>query len=86
MEEPELPHPSKKKKLKVTLMSKTRKDKPLHPLLITLACCLLIATRLHVYEMDLKFAALRKILLVIMMSFYKKVHLIKRLTVVVPYA
>jgi len=69
--EEELPLPLKKKKTQVTLMNKTGKDKLLNPLLITLACCLMMAGRLYIYEMDLKFAKLRKIMLIIMMSFYK---------------
>ena len=54
--------------------------------MITLACCLMMAKRLHVCKMDVKFAALRKIMLVIMTSFYKNVSSSKRLTVVVPFA
>jgi len=49
------------------------------------ACFLMMARRLHVYEMDLKFAALKKILLIIMMSFYENVRSSKRLTVVVAF-
>jgi len=49
-----------KKKMKVTLMNETGKDKLLNPLLITLECCLIMARRLHTSEVDLKFAALRK--------------------------
>ena len=40
----------------------------------------------NVCEMDLKLAMLRKILLIIMMSFYQNVCLSKRLTVVVAFA
>ena len=73
-------------KKKVTLMNETGKDKLLNPLLITLACCLMMVRRLHACEMDLKFAALRKSLVVIMMSFYENIHSSKRLTVVVAFA
>ena len=62
MEERELPLLSKKKKTKVTLMNEAGNEhKLLNLLLITLACCLMMARRLHVCEMDLKFATLRKI-------------------------
>ena len=74
------------KKTKVTLMNEAGKKKLLNPLLITLACCLMMARRLHVCEMDLKFAALRKIMLIVMTSFYENACLSKRLTVVVAFA
>ena len=95
MEERELTLPSKKerKKRKNNNNNKNNKkspeagkDKLLNPLLITLACCLMMARRLHVCEMDLKFATHRKIMLKIMTSFYKSVHLSKRLTVVIAFA
>ena len=98
MEERELTLPSKKerkkkkqqqqqqKTTKSHLMNEAGKDKLLNPLLITLACCLMMARRLHVCEMDLKFATHRKIMLKIMTSFYKSVHLSKRLTVVIAFA
>jgi len=38
-------------------MSKTGKDKLLSPLLVTVACCLLMARRLRACKMDLKIAA-----------------------------
>ena len=47
---------------------------------------LMIARRLHLCKMDLKFAVLRKILLIIMASFYKKVRSSNILTVVVAFA
>ena len=58
----------RKKKTKVTLINETGKDKLLNPLLITLACFLMMARRLHVSQMDLKFFVLRKILLIIITS------------------
>jgi len=45
----------------------------------------MMARKLHVHEIDLKFAALRKIMLVIMMSFYKNIRSNKGLTVVVAF-
>ena len=86
MKERELPLPSRKKKTKVALINKDGKDKILNLLLVTLVCCLMMARRLHVCEMDLKLAALWKILLAIMMSFSENVHSSKRLTVVVAFA
>ena len=67
-------------------MNKAGKDKLLNPLLINLASCLMKEKRLHVCEMDLKFATLRKILLLIMTLFYEKILLSKRLTVVVVFS
>ena len=60
--------------MKVTLMNKAGKDKLLNPLLIVLTCCLMMARRLNFCKMDLKFTVLGKILLVIIMPFYEKVH------------
>ena len=76
----------KEKKTRVTLMKEAKKDKLLNPLLTTLAFCLMMARRLHVYEMDLKFAALRKMVLIIMVSFYENIRSSKRLKVVVAFA
>ena len=53
---------------------------------VTLTCCLMMARKLQIYKMDLKFAGLRKILLVIMTSLYKNVHSSKRLTIVDVFA
>ena len=76
MEERELPLPSTKKKNESHLDERGwERYKLLNPLLITLACCLMMVRKLHrfICKMDLKFAVLRKILLIIMTSFYKKV-------------
>ena len=54
MEKQEQPLLSKKK-LKINLMNQTGKDK-LFTHYLTLACCLMMARKLHVFEMDLKFA------------------------------
>ena len=86
MKEQELPLLSKKKKTKVTLMNKSGKDKQLNPFLITLACCLIMARTLHVCKMDLKFATLRNILLVIVTSFYENICSSNILTVVITFA
>ena len=79
-------HFHQRKQMKIALMNENGKDKLLNPLLITLVCCLMMAKRLHVCEMGIKFAALRMILLVIMMSFYENVHLSNILTVVIPFS
>ena len=71
--------------MKVTLMNETGKDKPLSPLLISLVCCFMMARRLHACEMDLKFAALRKILLIIITSVYENVRSSNILTVAVTF-
>ena len=84
MEEQELPLPSKTKR--ITLMNDTGKNKRLNPLLITLACCLMIARRFHVWKMNLKFSALWKMLLITMTSFYENVHSSNTFTVVVTFA
>ena len=75
----------KKKKTKVTLMNKTGKGKLLNTLLIALACCLVMARRLHVCILDLNFAILGKILLAIMKPFYMNACSSKILTVVVAF-
>ena len=65
MEEPELPLPSnkKEKKPKVILMNEAGKDKLQNPLLITLACCLMMARRLHVCKMNLNLPRLGRLCL-----------------------
>ena len=70
---------------KVILMNEGGKNNPMNTLLLTLVCCLMMARRLHACEMGLKFAALLKIMPVIMMSFYDNVRSSKRLTVVVAF-
>jgi len=70
----------------VTQMNETRKDKLLNPSLITLAYCFMMARRLHVGKIDLKFVMPRKIFFVKMTSYYENVNSSNILIVVIAFA
>jgi len=72
----------KKAKTKFIYLDDAGNDKLLHWLLLSLACWLMLARRLCVYNADLKIDTSQEILTVVMMSYYENVHSCKRHTVV----
>ena len=63
----------KKVKTKFVYLGNVRNDKLLHCLLLSLACWLMLARKLCVYNVGLKVDAAQEILIVVMMSYYENV-------------